>query len=149
MRRRTWLAAAAGAILMVGHGEPDLVAGRQADEGRATAVPAGERGAPAGRWSVAQLSEGRRLPAAATVGDHVVFAGGFVTRGNEISIRSSVVDVYDGRSDQWTATTLSRDHSSFATAVVGSQALFAGGSANPGLGVLSAAVDIYDSRATQ
>jgi hypothetical protein len=56
-----------------------------------------------GSWSTATLSQSRCCLAATSVGNLVLFGGGFNSKGP-----SNVVDVFDVTSNTWTNTTLSQ-----------------------------------------
>ncbi|MCX5674477.1 MAG: hypothetical protein NTX87_05670 [Planctomycetota bacterium] len=99
-------------------------------------------------WSYATLSEGRAFLAATSVGNEVFFGGGAWYDGTYPSGEwhfSSVVDIYDTVSGNWsTATPLSQGRSYLAAASAGNEALFGGGSWIDGTGFhFSDVVDIY------
>jgi hypothetical protein len=56
-----------------------------------------------GSWSTATLSQSRCCLAATSVGNLVLFGGGYSSIGS-----SNVIDVFDVTSNTWTNTTLSR-----------------------------------------
>ena len=80
-------------------------------------------------WTTAELSVARHRIAAAVLGDLVLFAGG--TSGSQPEgtfTEYSTVDVYDARSGTWSVgPSLAEARHDPEVAVVGNQALFAGG----------------------
>jgi formylglycine-generating enzyme len=85
------------------------------------------------QWSTTNFSHWRDGLAVTTVGDRVLFAGGWD------DVASSLVDIYDATTNQWSTANLSQARSKLAATTVGHWALFAGGYGN------SSVVDIYDS----
>jgi len=96
---------------------------------------------------------------AASVGNKVVFAGGFITRydslvqvcddfGNNCDSVPALVDVdrvdiWDVSTNTWTVAQLSEARTSIVTAAVGNKIILAGGGKNEG-GTNSSQIDIYD-----
>jgi hypothetical protein len=66
-----------------------------------------------GSWSTATLSQPRCCLAATSVGNLVLFGGGFNSNGT-----SNVVDVFDVTNNRWTTTTLSQARSGLAATSV-------------------------------
>ncbi len=96
-----------------------------------------------GTWSMSRLSVPRAMsvffPAvAATVGDCAIFADG-------TQPPNDVVDIFNARTGQWSVSHLSQARGNLAVAIVGHQALFAGGSVQQkdGLPQPSNVVDIF------
>ncbi|MEJ7588787.1 MAG: hypothetical protein WKI04_14620 [Ferruginibacter sp.] len=87
-------------------------------------------------WSTARLSEIRAGITVATVGNKILYAGGF---GNGSS--SSRVDIYDAAANTWSTAELSMARSQMTTAVAGNKAFFAGWEYN----AFTNRVDIYDA----
>jgi hypothetical protein len=88
-------------------------------------------------WASDTLSEARTTPAAATVGNLVLFAGGGGASGP-----SDMVDIFDASTGSHTSghwLSVARNNISAATA--GSKVYFAGGGANP----FSDVIDVYDA----
>lgn len=84
----------------------------------------------------ASLSYGRYSPAATTVGNKALFAGGGAGSGD-----SNLVDIYDNSSGTWSTAKLSAPRYGMAATTVGNKAIFAGG----GNGFTQTdIVDIYD-----
>ena len=82
--------------------------------------------APApGAWSTAQLSQGRAMLAATSVGNLAMFAGGAQTTP---AYPSSTVDVYDVATGEWSTAQLSVARLGLSATSVRTFALFAGGS---------------------
>lgn len=89
------------------------------------------------------LSSARFSMGAATVGGHLLFAGG----GIENNVTYNTVDAYDSSLTQSALTPLTMDRAAPAAAVVGDYALFAGGSSHDyGIQLI---VDAYDSSLTK
>ena len=99
--------------------------------------------------TTADLSQARTLLAGTGAGDLALFGGG--TRGFQSGQASDVVDVYDGRTGNWSVEHLSVARFGLAATSVGTKAIFAGGaseySGGCSLRVYSDAVDIYDTDA--
>lgn len=93
------------------------------------------------------LSEARMDLAAASVGDHVLFAGGILSGALSLEDRSAAVDAYNTSLTRSTPTPLSEERSLLAATSVGGYALFAGGS-RYGIGP-SNVVDAYDEALTR
>jgi hypothetical protein len=96
---------------------------------------------PTRLWSTVRLSQARAGMVSATVGDQVLFAGGYSPNFFE---KSAAVDIYDSASGQWSSAALSEARDAITGVTVGSKALFAGGRRR-GPFDLSRTVDIYDS----
>jgi hypothetical protein len=91
-----------------------------------------------GSWSTATLSQPRCCFAATSVGNLVLFGGGY----SLTNVPSNVGDVFDVSSNTWTTATLSqRRYGLAATSVDNRYALFAGGYNGAGP---SNVVDIFD-----
>lgn len=88
--------------------------------------------------STAQLSRARAGMAVASAGNYAIFAGGSGRLGD-----SAAVDLYNGKTDEWSTAWLSEARSNIAAATVGHFALFAGGY-NEDLGA-SDRVDIFNA----
>ena len=82
-----------------------------------------------GVWTTAQLSVGRSNPAAASVGDLAMFAGGSAIHPNGAvkTAVSNAVDIYNSTTGLWTTARLSVGRGRLAAASVGSMIIFAGG----------------------
>lgn len=93
------------------------------------------------------LSEARGDLAAATVGDHVLFAGGILSGALSLEDRSAAVDAYNTSLTRSTPTPLSEERSLLAATSVGGYALFAGGCKVGGYE--SAVVDAYNPNLTR
>lgn len=89
-------------------------------------------------WSTATLSQSRLGMAATTVGQRVIFAGGFYGLGVV-----DAVDVYDATANRWSTGQLSEGRFRIAVTTLGSKALFAGG--DLGGSTFTDTVDIYDA----
>ncbi|MBU2914388.1 VCBS repeat-containing protein [Reichenbachiella agariperforans] len=88
------------------------------------------------QWSTDTLSDARRILSASSVGDKVLFAGGF-----DGTNYSSVVDIYDSNTELWSTAALSQARGEMVAVNVGDKVLFAGG----GTSSSSSVVDIYDN----
>ncbi len=92
-------------------------------------------------WSTAQLSS-VRMPAGASAGNKVVFAGDdeYFTAG---------IDIYDAGSNSWSTSTLSAGREIYQPAVAGNKIYFGGGSSGMMYGANSGnfykQIDIYDA----
>ncbi len=102
-----------------------------------------------GVWTTARLSVGRSNPAAASVGDVAMFAGGNAIHPNGVvkGVVSNAVDIYNSTTGFWTTARLSMGRGRLAAASVGNMIIVAGGytilpSSNPGFQA-SDAVDLY------
>ena len=93
------------------------------------------------------LSEARMDLAAASVGDHVLFAGGILSGALSLEDRSVAVDAYNTSLTRSTPTPLSEERSLLAATSVGGYALFAGGGKVGGYE--SAVVDAYNTNLTR
>ena len=93
------------------------------------------------QWSTAALSQGRYDLAAASVGNTVLFAGGF----NSSGLPSAAVNVCNAASGAWSTASLSQARGYLAAASVGNEMFFAGGFGSAS--VPSNVVDIYDASA--
>jgi hypothetical protein len=83
-------------------------------------------GAPAlDAWSTAQLSEGRTILAATSVGSLAMYAGGL---SSKTSYASRTVDIYDVATGLWSTAQLSVARFGLSATSVQTLALFAGGS---------------------
>jgi hypothetical protein len=91
-----------------------------------------------GSWSTATLSQPRRSLAATSVGNFVLFGGGYNSNGF-----SNVVNVFDVTSNTWTTATLSQAHSYLAATSIDNRCALFGGGYNGSLS--SNVVDIFDS----
>jgi hypothetical protein len=89
-------------------------------------------------WSTTKLSEARLGMTVATVGNKILYAGGF---NNDKP--SSRVDIYDAAANTWTTAELSMPRSNMTVAVAGNKALFAGWEYSG----FTNRVDIYDASA--
>ncbi len=85
-----------------------------------------ELAAPMGSWSTATLSQARFGPAATSVGNLAIFAGG--AYGSYAS-GSSAVDIYNAATGRWSTSTLPQGLAGMAATSVGQEAIFAGGAA--------------------
>jgi hypothetical protein len=127
-----------------------LVGGQVNRSGASDAVDIYE--SATGRWTSARLSQPRSGAAIVSVGSRLIIAGGRIGTVLEDATGdtfTSSVDVYDGETAQWTTARLSVKRDQFATAAVGTLALFAGGFAPLVLDRhehrLVNAVDIYEA----
>src|SRR5260221_13676602 len=93
-------------------------------------------------WCTARLSQPREDLAAASVGNKILFAGGWTG-----SDESTVDDIYDKSTDSWTTANLSQARFGLAATSAGGKVFFAGGAAQAGRFPSSNVVDIYDSTA--
>jgi hypothetical protein len=82
--------------------------------------------ATTGRWSTAKLSEARSSPKVNTAGGVVLFSGGIKRASSSGTVLSTAVDIYDSRSQHWSATTLAAAKHGISTATVGTQVIFVG-----------------------
>ena len=98
-----------------------------------------------GAWSTATLSQRRQMPACASVGNKVIFAGGYTYSGNRSG--SDVVDIYDIDSDEWSTATLSQARWNFQAAVLGNLVFFGGGAVDRGYRptLCTDVVDVYNA----
>lgn len=87
-------------------------------------------------WSALSLSRARAFPAAVSVMDKVIFAGGYE------NVTSDVVDIFNVNTNVRKTEKLSEPRFSIATAAYGSRVLFAGG-VNVETMTASKKVDIY------
>ncbi|MEL6639170.1 MAG: kelch repeat-containing protein [Bacteroidota bacterium] len=85
------------------------------------------------------LDRPRGLMAAVSMGDKVLFAGGF---DGYLADRLNTVDIYDRTTDQWTQDSLSQDRSGVAAVVLDNKAYFAGGVKDDY--DVSDRIDVYD-----
>ena len=90
-------------------------------------------------WSVHDLGQHREHVSAASVGNLILVAGGYLGGG----VHSDQVDIYNVDTKQWRTATLSTGRSRMATATVGTKVFFAGGW--DGWGSNSRVVDVYDA----
>ncbi|MCB9341317.1 MAG: T9SS type A sorting domain-containing protein [Lewinellaceae bacterium] len=102
-----------------------------------------------GEWTTESLSEGRSELSAVHAGGKLLFAGGisnltgdFVSTPTIITT-SSVVDIYDLATGEWSTANLSRPRVGMAAAVAGNIAVFAGG--QTASGTVTDTMDIYDA----
>jgi hypothetical protein len=103
--------------------------------------------ADTGGWSTGALSQARSGFAAATVGQLALFAGGAFTDGNGTEVDSTVVDIYNGATGQWSTAALSQARGAATAVVVNGKVIFAGGLKADG--TPSDVVDIFDSNTGQ
>jgi hypothetical protein len=75
-------------------------------------------------WTTAQLIQARYQLAAATAGNVVVFAGGYINDAGDVSDN---VDLYNTATGEWTTSQLSVARSELAAGSAGTIAIFAGG----------------------
>lgn len=92
--------------------------------------------AGANTWSTAQLSRARGDLAATSVGDEVIFAGGY----NPYDASYNTVDIYNNTTNTWSTSSLSDSKFALAATALGSKAIFGGG-------FFSKHVDIFDNNA--
>ncbi|MFK7771893.1 MAG: kelch repeat-containing protein [Saprospiraceae bacterium] len=96
---------------------------------------------------VDSLSIPRILSSAVSVGNKVLFAGGFDITYIDFTLSELIafsrVDIYDVDTDTWITVELSEPRGGMAHAVLGNKAYFAGG--YKGNGEASSRVDIYDA----
>jgi Uncharacterized protein conserved in bacteria len=90
---------------------------------------------------IGPLSIPRETVCAATAGNKILFAGGYL--GSNSSIASSRVDIYDMTTQVWSIAELSMPRAGLDAATVGNKIFFAGGWVNSFSGY-SSRVDIYD-----
>ena len=90
---------------------------------------------------ISTLSQTRTYVAAASVGNKILFAGGYIS--GTPSSSSSRVDIFDITTNTWTTAELSQAREALTTAVLGNKIFFAGGYDQSGFG--SSRVDIYDA----
>jgi hypothetical protein len=101
---------------------------------------------PARLIEVGNLSKGRIIISAATVGTKILFAGGRWSEDCPDCWGSSRVDIYDTVTHQWSTSELSMGRFGIATATLGSKAFFAGGENGDGaFNLILDKVDIYDA----
>ncbi|MDB5222496.1 MAG: hypothetical protein JWN83_1163 [Chitinophagaceae bacterium] len=101
---------------------------------------------------IGALSQARSKIAVAAAGTKILFAGGWLSPGNN-SPSTSRIDIYDVVTNAWSTAELSEGRFGIGSAVLGDKIFFAGGGVqqNNGLGewqysgVSSSAVDIYDA----
>jgi hypothetical protein len=102
--------------------------------------------ADTGQLSTAHLSLGRLTISVVNVGTKVLFAGGYKSRyyfgGTD---PTNVVDVYDTQTGQWSTATLSSARGDLTGVVVGTKAIFAGGSYENRFDVYDAATNTWSS----
>ena len=93
-------------------------------------------------WSTAELSAARQGLVAATVGDKVLFAGGFGYPDGSNWGEFNTVDIYDNSNNSWSTATLSQARMDITATTAGSKIYFAGGF----IGGINASktIDIYD-----
>ncbi len=96
-----------------------------------------------GLWTTSTLSQARYSLDATTVGNKAMFAGGTIGQleSGEF-VMTDTVDIYNGRTEQWSTATLSQARTGLAATTVGQKAIFAGGTF--GHHEASNVVDIYD-----
>src|SRR5207245_2914860 len=99
-----------------------------------------------GRWSSVAFSQVRKGAKVTTVGDQVLFAGGYTGVLGVIDPGDSdVVAVYDAATRAWSVTNPSRPRRAMGATSVGTDAIFAGGDVNYA-GVVHT-VDVYTDTA--
>ncbi len=86
-------------------------------------------------WSTANLSEGRYGIQAVTIGNKIMFAGGYSK-----NLYSDKVDIYDAATNTWTSASLSQPRVVSSTATVGNKVLFF-----TGYPPRANVIDIYDA----
>jgi hypothetical protein len=98
-------------------------------------------------WSATELSEARAFLAATSVGNKVLFAGGW--GNNAISAISKRLDSYNTITNQWSIDSISEARAGLVAATLNTKAFFGGGAISFGnTPVISSRVDIYNN-ATQ
>lgn len=111
-------------------------------------------------WSIMNFNDGRRGMTVNSIGNKVVFAGGYITRydsiiqvcgdyGNNCTNVPAVapvnrIDIWDMASNTWSVAQLSEARCLMVTAVVGNKIIFAGGDKLDGA-AHSNQIDIYDA----
>jgi len=100
-------------------------------------------------WTVADLSSPRYNIAATSNGDIAIFAGGtsVINYPGYSWSTSNVVDIYDGRTNSWSKTTLSEARGKLSATSAGNKIYFAGGvkTLNGGSFLsLSNTIDVFD-----
>jgi hypothetical protein len=103
---------------------------------------------------IGTLSQTRSGVAIGAAGNKIVFAGGWISPGNDFP-SSTRIDIYDITTSAWTTTELSAGRFGSGVAVLGNKIFFGGGGVqqNNGWGAWqygglgSSAVDIYDASA--
>ena len=94
-------------------------------------------------WSIQHLSADRQGLAAATVGDKVLFAGGFgYPYGGSAWGEFNTVDIYDNTTNTWSTARLSEARMELTATTSGNKIYFAGGRSGTHV---SKTVDIYDA----
>ena len=100
-------------------------------------------------WSTAALSQRRKKPEAVAAGTKIVIAGGEIAKNSRWRRRrrrldyTSVVDIFDVVTREWTTAKLSLARQYFGAAGIGDLAIFAGGFYDD---VREGVVDIYNAR---
>jgi N-acetylneuraminic acid mutarotase len=89
------------------------------------------------------LSQAREGMAVASVGNKILFAGGYTGSSATGWQYFSRVDIFDVSLNQWTSAELSQARLGMTTAVLGNKVFFAGGVV--GAGIYTSRVDIYDA----
>jgi len=101
-----------------------------------------------GTWSTASLAQPRAEMAATSVGGLSFFAGGLAPDPlTGVGVATSMVDIFNSSTGQWSSATLSQQRYSIAAASVGGYALFAGGTQPTPMGLPPqvSTVDIFNS----
>lgn len=95
--------------------------------------------AESNKWSTAELSEPRAFIASSSIGNKILFAGGF--RWENANVFSSKVDIYNISENNWSVASLSEARGTIAANQIDNKIYFSGGSNN----TTSATIDIYDA----
>ena len=98
-------------------------------------------------WSITELSEARTSLTAASVGNKIMFAGGWGAWGSSNSGFSKKIDSYLDVINQWSIDSLSEARSGLVAATLYNKVFFAGGwiGGLPNTPAYSSRVDIYDN----
>ncbi len=93
-------------------------------------------------WTIQHLSSERQSLTAATVGNKVLFAGGYGYPDGSNWECFNTVDIYDNNSDTWSSAILSEARMDISAAASGQKIYFAGGRTTT---FISKTIDIYDA----
>ncbi len=94
------------------------------------------------RWSYTNLSAARFMLVASTVGDQVLFAGGYGYPDGWTWGAFNTVDIYNNSTNTWSVATLSEARSYLSATTAGDKIYFAGGRTGE---QSSKTIDIYDA----